>query len=131
MLKKPNVLEKRDSRLKNYKYQCRLAAGVTLMLALAASVSQRRPSTHDLKKNPNHFPNRHLFDVLLACSVGNRRCAFSRNFLALSGWLLLTAFRAILMHRSASSLFESIATQRKCLLALGRRGMSQAYLSGK
>lgn len=55
MLKKPNVLEKRDSRLKNYKYQCRLAAGVTLMLALAASVSQRRPSTHDLK-TPQSLP---------------------------------------------------------------------------
>lgn len=47
-------------------------------------------------------------DLLLALSVGNSRCAFSRNLFAFSCSFLVIAFRAILMHRSASSLFESI-----------------------
>lgn len=47
---------------------------------------------------------------------GYKRCAFSRKRRALSGWLALAAASAMLMHRSASSRFDSMAA------AAGRGG---------
>ena len=60
---------------------------------------------------PPWFPLLQLghFDSPLAFSVGNSLCAFSRNRCAFSGCSLVSAAVAMSMHRSASSLFTSIA----------------------
>lgn len=59
---------------------------------------------------------------------GYKRCAFSRKRRALSGWLALAAASAMPMHRSASSLFDSMAA---AAAAAGRGGAARRPMASR